>query len=40
MRICSSGRNKEEALRPSNELKDEFLAIVAHELRSPATAIL
>jgi PAS domain S-box-containing protein len=33
-------RTSEEALRQANELKDDFLAITAHEFRSPLTIIL
>ena len=35
-----NARTSEEALRQANELKDEFLAITAHEFRSPLTIIL
>jgi signal transduction histidine kinase/GAF domain-containing protein len=33
-------RSNEASLRESNELKDEFLAITAHEFRTPLTIIL
>jgi PAS domain S-box-containing protein len=35
-----NARAGEEALREANALKDEFLAITAHEFRSPLTVIL
>jgi len=37
---AANARTSEEALRQANELKDEFLAITAHEFRSPLTIIL
>ena len=33
-------RSQEQAMRASNALKDEFLAITAHEFRTPLTVIL
>ncbi len=33
-------RSREEALREANALKDEFLAITAHEFRTPLTVVL
>lgn len=35
-----NARTREEGMRQANELKDEFLAITAHEFRSPLTIIL
>jgi len=35
-----TARANEEAMREANALKDEFLAITAHEFRSPLTVIL
>ena len=35
-----NARTNEEAMREANALKDEFLAITAHEFRSPLTVIL
>ena len=32
--------NREEAMREANALKDEFLAITAHEFRSPLTVLM
>ncbi|MCC7364012.1 MAG: CHASE3 domain-containing protein [Dehalococcoidia bacterium] len=32
--------NREEALRASNQAKDEFLGMVSHELRTPITAVM
>lgn len=35
-----TARTREAAMREANELKDEFLAITAHEFRTPLTVIL
>lgn len=35
-----SARSSEEAMREANALKDEFLAITAHEFRTPLTVVL
>lgn len=37
---AKTARTNEAAMRESNELKDEFLAIASHEFRSPLTVIL
>ncbi len=37
---AATARAREEAMRESNALKDEFLAITAHEFRSPLTVIM
>lgn len=37
---AASARTSEAAMREANALKDEFLAITAHEFRSPLTVIL
>ena len=35
-----TARTREEAMREANSLKDEFLAIAAHEFRSPLTVLM
>ncbi len=40
LQIATSARTSEAAMREANALKDEFLAIAAHEFRSPLTVIL
>ncbi len=40
LQIATNARTSEEAMREANALKDEFLAITAHEFRSPLTVIL
>ena len=37
---AATARTREEAMREANALKDEFLAITAHEFRSPLTVIM
>ena len=37
---AATARTREETMRESNALKDEFLAITAHEFRSPLTVII
>jgi PAS domain S-box-containing protein len=39
-REAKTARTSEAAMRESNELQDEFLAIASHEFRSPLTVIL
>lgn len=37
---AATAHNREEAMREANALKDEFLAITAHEFRSPLTVLM
>ncbi len=37
---ATTARTREEAMREANALKDEFLAIAAHEFRSPLTVLM
>ncbi|GAC1657229.1 MAG: hypothetical protein NVS4B7_02320 [Ktedonobacteraceae bacterium] len=38
--LATSARTSEAAMREANALKDEFLAITAHEFRTPLTVVL
>lgn len=40
LQIATNARTSETAMREANALKDEFMAITAHEFRSPLTVIL